>query len=314
MNHFRISLCPEWTVGAAGVSFPFPCRCATVEDVANTNAEQAAVWDGPAGAHRVRYAETDDAELSRHNEHFRAATAVRPRDHVLDIGCGTGRSTRDAARAAVSGSVLGVDLSAGMLGRARELSDGERLYNITYEQADAQIFHFPPKRFDLAISRFGSMFFSDHSAAFTNIGRALRPGGRLVLMVWQSVERNEWATVIREALAPAKETALSLSAFSLADPAETERILTKVGFHDVAFADVHEPVHYGHDTDSAYDFIRDLRSTNDLLASLDAAEPALERLRAAVARHDTGSGVLFDSRAWIVTAHASGGRTTSDHR
>lgn len=268
------------------------------------------MWDGAAGAHRVRYAETDDAEVGSHNTHFRAATAIRARDHVLDIGCGTGRSTRDAARATASGSVLGVDLSARMLGRARELSDGKRLYNITYEQADAQIFHFPPKRFDLAISRFGSMFFGDHVAAFTNIGRALRPGGRLVLMVWQSIERNEWAQVVREALTPANETALSLSAFSLADPVEVERILTKAGFSDVAFADVHEPVHYGRDTDAAYDFIRELRSTNDLLASLDAdtAERALERLRATVAEHDTGAGVLFDSRAWIVTARASGGQ------
>jgi ubiquinone/menaquinone biosynthesis C-methylase UbiE len=292
-------------------SVPFPGPVRYRRRVANTNVEQAAVWNGAAGEHRVRYAETDDPGLKAR---FRAATAVRSHDHVLDIGCGTGGSTRDAARAATSGSALGVDLSSLMLERARELSVGERLYNVSYERADAQVFHFPPRRFDLAISRFGSMFFSDPVAAFTNISRALRPGGRLVLLVWQSIERNEWATVIREALASAKETAVSLSAFSLADPAEVELILTEAGFRDVAFDEVHEPVHYGADAESAYGFIRGLRSTSDLLASLDATEPALERLRAAVAEHDTGSGVRFDSRTWIVTAHASGGRMTGDRR
>jgi len=165
------------------------------------NTEQAAEWDGPAGAHRTRYAAVFDAETRPHNERFRAATGVGPADHVLDVGCGTGQTTRDAARAAGAGRALGVDLSAQMLEHARRISREEGLSNVAFEQADAQVHAFTPGSFDVAISRFGSMFFADPVAAFGNIGRALRPGGRLVLMVWQARERNEWATAIRVAIA-----------------------------------------------------------------------------------------------------------------
>ncbi|MGH3909326.1 MAG: methyltransferase domain-containing protein, partial [Pseudonocardiaceae bacterium] len=102
-----------------------------------------------------------DAELCRHNEWFRAAADVRPHDRVLDIGCGTGQSTREAARAAVAGSALGVDISTRMLHHARRLSAKENLRNVAYLQADAQVHRFPSARFDLCISRFGTMFFTD---------------------------------------------------------------------------------------------------------------------------------------------------------
>ena len=78
-----------------------------------------------------------DAELHRHNVHFRAAAAVRPRDRVLDVGCGTGQTTREAARAAVDGSAVGVDVSAPMLERARRLSREQGLHNVSYQHGDA---------------------------------------------------------------------------------------------------------------------------------------------------------------------------------
>jgi len=102
-------------------------------DRACANAEQAAEWDGPAGAHRTRYAAVFDAEARPHNERFRAATGVTRRDRVLDIGCGTGQSTRDAARAATAGSALGIDLSAQMLEHARRISREEGLANVSFQ-------------------------------------------------------------------------------------------------------------------------------------------------------------------------------------
>src|SRR5262249_26983602 len=107
------------------------------------------------------------------------------RDHVLDIGCGAGQTTRQAARSARHGSALGIDVSALAVERARELARAEGLRNVTFERADAQVWRFPQGRFDLAISRFGTMFFDDPVAAFANVRRALRPAGRLVMMVWQ---------------------------------------------------------------------------------------------------------------------------------
>lgn len=246
-----------------------------------------------------------DAELRLHNEHFRTAARVGSGDRVLDIGCGMGQSTREAARAAVTGSVVGVDASARMLERARQLSDDEGLTNITYQQADAQVHRFPPTHFDLCISRFGTMFFADPVAAFTNIGQALRPAARLVLLVWQDRDRNEWATAIRQTLTAATATPTSgPNAFSLADPTVTEGILAAAGFTEVSFTDVHEPVYYGPDSATAFDAVLSLWEFKDLLANLDAvpAEQARTRLRATLDAHNTDDGVYFDSRAWIVTA------------
>ena len=272
------------------------------------NAAQAAEWDGPAGAHRTRHAAVFDAETRPHNERFRAAADVAPRDRVLDIGCGTGQTTRDAARAAVSGSALGVDLSAQMLDHARRLSREEGLATVSFLQADAQVHRFPAASFEVGISRFGTMFFADPVTAFGNIGHALTPGGRLVLMVWQPRDRNEWSAAIREALAednpvPPPPTD-GPHPFSLADPAVAEGILTAAGFAEISFTDVHEPVYYGPDPAVAFDVVRGLRSTRDLLAGLDAGEAdrALDRLRATLAAHQGADGVFFDARSWIIAA------------
>ncbi|MGH9214852.1 MAG: class I SAM-dependent methyltransferase [Acidimicrobiales bacterium] len=251
-----------------------------------------------------------DAEVHRYNVRFRAAAAVRTHDRVLDIGCGAGQSTREAARAAVDGSAVGVDVSAPVLERARQLSRAEGLGNVAYQLGDAQTHPFPPAHFDLCISRFGTMFFADPVAAFTNIRQALRPGARLVVLVWQSADRNEWFTATRQAIAGSSTptaSACDLEPFSLADPASTQRMLTAAGFAEIAFADIREPVFYGPDPGAACDAVLGLRHARDLLAGLDAptAEHALDRLRATLAAHDTGSGVHFDSRAWIVTAHGA---------
>jgi SAM-dependent methyltransferase len=271
------------------------------------NAAQAAEWDGPAGAHRTRHAAVFDAETRPHNERFRAAADVAPRDRVLDIGCGTGQTTRDAARAAVAGSALGIDLSAQMLDHARRLSREEGLANVSFLQADAQVHRFPEASFEVGISRFGTMFFADPVIAFGNIGHALTHGGRLVLMVWQARDRNEWSTAIRKALAghsPMPPPTGGPHPFSLADPAVAEGILTAAGFAEITFADVHEPVYYGPDPAVAFDVVRGLRSTRDLLAGLETgeAESALDRLRATLAAHQAADGVSFDARSWIIAA------------
>ena len=104
------------------------------------------------------------------------------------------------------------------LARARRLARAEGLRNIRFVQADAQTHRFPPG-VDLAISRFGTMFFADPVAAFTNIGRALRPGGRMVQLVWQHRDRQEWDAVIGEVFAGEQRApARAADPFSLADP------------------------------------------------------------------------------------------------
>jgi SAM-dependent methyltransferase len=249
-----------------------------------------------------------DAELNRYSAVLRAAWAVQPHDRVLDIGCGTGQTTREAARIARAGSALGVDLSAPAIERARTFARAEGLRNVTFESADAQAHSFAQGYFDLAISRFGTMFFDDPVAAFDNIGRALRPAGRLVMVVWQAHDRNEWDLAIQQALTgPGGRAPVAGDGpdpFSLADPSTVERILGAAGFADIGLTDVDEPVYYGPDTAAALDWVRGFAGTNGFLKRLDptAAARALARLRDALAAHVSDEGVWFDSRAWIVTA------------
>jgi SAM-dependent methyltransferase len=264
----------------------------------------------------VRHAASDhtprpsgyDAELRRHNAVLRRAVGVQLRDRVLDIGCGTGQTTRQAARTAQAGSALGVDISAPAIERARELARAEGLRNVAFEHANAQVHRFPHERFDLAISRFGTMFFDDPGAAFANIRRALRPAGRLVMMVWQAHERNEWDVIIRQSLGAAEEPVAIPSGgpdpFSLADPPAVKQILQAAGFVGVAFTDVHEPVYYGPDESAAHDWACGFTCTSEILKKLDpaAAARAVGRLREALAAHLSDDGVWFDSRAWIITA------------
>ena len=249
-----------------------------------------------------------DAELRLHHEVLRRACGVEPPEHVLDIGCGSGQTTREAARMARAGSALGIDISASAIEQARELAETQGVPNVTFERADAQVHRFPQERFGLAMSSFGTMFFPDPVAAFANLGRALRPAGRLVMMVWQAPERNEWEVAISQSLAGTGGSAAVGSAgpdpFSLADPPAVRAILEAAGFAGVTFTDVHEPVYYGSDVPAALDWVRGFSCTREALDRLDPAAEARAggRLREMLAAHSGGDGVWFDSRAWIVTA------------
>ena len=214
-----------------------------------------------------------DAELRAHHEHLRAAYGINTGDAVVDIGCGTGLTTREAARAAAPGRVVGVDVSERMLQRARHLAASERLDNVRYERGDAQVHRFDPAGFDVAISRFGTMFFSDPTAAFANIAAALRPEARLVLLVWQRHEHNEWARAIDAALGDAAQPPPpGADPFSLGDAEVAARILKAAGFDFIRLKDVHEPVLYGHNLDDALAFVRGFQSTSAALTSLSDVE------------------------------------------
>ena len=247
-----------------------------------------------------------DVELRAHHEHLRAAYGIRRGDEVVDVGCGTGLATREAARAAAPGRVVGVDVSERMLDRARQLTAAEGLRNVRYELGDAQVHRFDPAGFDVAISRFGTMFFSDPTAAFVNIAAALRDGARLVLLVWQRREDNDWMLAIDAALGEAaRMPPPGADPFSLGDTGATTRILEEAGFTDVDFQAVCEPVFYGHDVDAALSIVRGFQDTEAALAGLSDGEAAraVERLRDTLAAHRTAErGVALDSRSWLVTA------------
>ena len=249
-----------------------------------------------------------DSELQRHHHALCRALDLHRRDRVLDIGCGAGQTTRDAALIATDGAVLGVDVAEGALRQARQLTSAAGLHNVEYVCGDAARLPFSPASVDVAISRFGTMFFADPVSAFTNIHAALRAPGRLVMMVWQSAHRNAWAVAIHRALvddaAASPVPPPGPSAFSFGDATTVDGILRAAGFVEVAFIEVHEPVYYGSDVESAVEFVSRFSNVATAVASQTADERArvLVRLRDMMAVHRTRDGVWFDSRAWIVTA------------
>ncbi|HET9445279.1 MAG TPA: methyltransferase domain-containing protein [Steroidobacteraceae bacterium] len=249
-----------------------------------------------------------EAELQSHNAVLLPACAIRSHEHVLDIGCGTGQTTRHAARMAATGAAFGIDIMEPMIVRARALAAAEGVRNIRFEHGDAQAHSFAQQHYDVAISRYGTMFFADPIAAFRNIGGALRPAGRLVMMTWQAHETNAWSVAVHQALAPYESSsAVSPGAqehFSLADPTMVERMLRAAGFANVTFSDVREPVYYGESVDAAIEWVRGFRFVRDVLQALDAvaATRLLASLRDLMTKNAGEKGVWFDAREWIVTA------------
>lgn len=284
----------------------FTVNEATAAKVDPGNADQALAWDGTEGAYWAENAEYYDRAVARHHGPFMAAAGISAHDRVLDVGCGTGQTTRDAARAASSGSALGVDLSSAMLDYAREAAAREGVPNVRFELADAQIHPFTAEGYDVAISRTGAMFFADPVAAFTNISRALRPSGRLVLLTWQGPQDNEWIREFSTALAAGRDLPMpgpgAPGPFALADPDRVQSVLGAAGFTDLQLEPHREPMWFGENAEDAHRFV--LGQLGWMLNGLDddGKQRALDNLAATTTAHATSDGVLYGSATWTIHA------------
>jgi SAM-dependent methyltransferase len=272
------------------------------------NAEMAAAWDGAQGDHWVAVEPAMTEALAPYADHLLAAAAVGRDEHVLDVGCGTGDTTHACAALAVDGGALGIDLSTAMLERARTRAADAGLTNVEFERGDAQVYPFVPERSDLVVSRFGVMFFADPVAAFVNIGRGMKPGGRLALVVWNDPAHNEWFTAARGALTLGRSLPIpppgAPGPYGMADREHTRGVLEAAGFGRVAFDDVEVPFRFGPDADAAFEFGRGIGFVREMIDSLDDDQraEALDALRAVMDARDAGAGVVFDSRIWVITA------------
>ena len=214
------------------------------------NADQYAYWNGPEAEHWVAYDDHYDAALTRFGSRVLDAAGIGSGDRVLDVGCGCGATTLDAARRAPAGSALGLDLSGPMLELARRRAAAQHITNVRFDRGDAQTCTFPRGAFDLAISRFGVMFFDDPVSAFANVGRALRSGGRVAFVCWQELPANEWIAVpAAAALAHVPMPDLGEpggpGAFAFADPDRVRQVLEDAGFARVDVDGVREPLLIG---------------------------------------------------------------------
>jgi SAM-dependent methyltransferase len=277
-------------------------------DVAN--ASQFEAWNGDNGHRWVARADERDRVLAPVADALLRVAAPTPGTRVLDIGCGCGATTLTAAADVGStGAATGIDLSAPMLDVARRRATAAGATNATFVQGDAQTDVFEPDGFDVVISRFGTMFFSDPEAAFTNVRTALRPGGRLCLATWQPLVANEWLTVpgaalLRHADMPAT-SADEPGMFAQSDPDRVRATLDAAGFVDTNIEAEEVTFTLGQSLDEALEFLTDSGPGRLMLETIpegSAREAAIADVREVLVAHLDNAGVQLGGGILLITA------------
>jgi ubiquinone/menaquinone biosynthesis C-methylase UbiE len=279
------------------------------------NAVQIENWDGPAGRRWVAEADRYEGMAAGFGRQIVRLAQPSPGMRLLDVGCGNGTLALTLlAQPGAGVSVTGLDISGPMLDNARRRVHELGLSSASFEQGDAQVHPLPQAYFDLAVSRFGVMFFDDPVAAFCNIGRALKPGGRLVFACWGDRKRNTWVSLAAQALyahvpPPDRGRPGDPGPFSLADADRLRQVLRDAGFAEVALREVVEQITLGRSVEDTLAFIRRSEIGDGLMSGARSAgtdpsvtERAWDAVREALEAHARDGEVVFTASAWLVTA------------
>jgi SAM-dependent methyltransferase len=277
-----------------------------VKSTAELAAEQAAYWNGPGGQGWLAAYARIERGMGGFTEALFAGAKVKAGEQVIDIGCGTGGTTAELARAvAPGGHVTGLDISGVLINAARE----RRVDNATFVVGDAATHPFTAQSCDLVFSRFGVMFFAEPVTAFANFRRALKPDGRLVFLCWRPPQENPWATASLRAAQPflpplQRPGPEDPGQFSFGDRARVERILKEAGFVRPAIEPVDRPVFLGA---TIAEIVEGAGRFGPLARAFANAEPAaIEKAKVAIGEalksHLDPTGVVLPGACWLVTA------------
>jgi ubiquinone/menaquinone biosynthesis C-methylase UbiE len=274
------------------------------------NAEQIAYWNGPGGQHWVSKQQMQDTVLAPFCDFLIDRAKPIAGERVVDVGCGCGATSfAFAEKVAPAGHVLGIDISAPMLARARELAPANM--PVEFVLADATVHAFAPASFDLLASRFGVMFFAQPALSFANMRKALRPGGRVVFACWRTPRDNPWLMLPLQAVYQHVPKLPQLGPedpgpFSFASEERIQRILSEAGFASIALQrqDLALDVAAGRGLEVAVKTALESgpasRALDDqpeekVSASIDSIRDALRPLL-------QGNSVPLGASIWIVTA------------
>ncbi len=274
------------------------------------NAAQVRYWNEVVGNRWVSYTDELDSLVGPFGDAVIDAAGLEPGQSVLDVGCGCGSSTIAAARRVLpGGEVLGVDVSLPMLAAARGRAAAAGVTNVRFQNGDAQSHEFGSGRYDAVISRFGVMFFADPDAAFANFAAALRRGGRLACVTWQSAGRNPWMLV--PALAAAAHLPLpsppppgAPGPFSLDDPDRVRELVRGAGLVDIAVVPLERSLRVpASGVDEAVDIVLRIGPLGDAFAEADAETRGAVKgaVREDLLPFLVGRGVEMPGAAWLVT-------------
>jgi SAM-dependent methyltransferase len=283
------------------------------------NDEQREAWNGVSGAEWTQRQAQYDGMLQPWIDVLADAAAIGAGEKVLDIGCGSGATTLEAARATGSGgTAVGVDLSMSMIDLARHRAEAAGLGNTRFEVGDCQVDDLgdlskpTAEGYDVAISRFGVMFFDDPVAAFANVGKAMAPGGRLAVLTWAPMPLQSWiavpaAAALHHVPMPDIGQDSGSGMFSLAERDRIAAVLEPAGWVEVAVRPHQRPVLVagGGSVDQTMDFLLATGPGRALLAGApdeDAAQRAVDAIHSTVADRSTPAGLELDGTALAVTA------------
>ncbi|MDF3065994.1 MAG: SAM-dependent methyltransferase PhcB [Polyangiaceae bacterium] len=274
------------------------------------NPEQATYWNEIGGPRWVAMQEDLDAELAPFGVAVETALALRAGAHVLDVGCGAGATSLSLTERVRPGEVLGVDISAPLLARARQRAQG--VAGLRFQLADAQTFAFEPERFDAVFSRFGVMFFADPVAAFSNLRVALRTTGKLGFVCWRSQDENPSFTLPARAAMPFLQERPESpkpgepGPFAFAQREHLANVLERAGFCDVSIEpqDTHMVFAGRRDLEGAVEQAFEFGPLGRLRTPLEPHVRAQvwDAIRAAFEPHYGPSGVVLPAATWLVTA------------
>jgi SAM-dependent methyltransferase len=283
-------------------------------DIAHqANADQIAYWNGPNGQRWTDRQATQDVLLAPVAQLLIDRISPKAGDRIVDIGCGCGAiSIALAARVAPDGFVLGVDISAPMLERARQLAP--KGLPVHFALGDATVYPFEPANFDLVVSRFGVMFFADPVLSFGNLRKALRPNGRVVFACWREPRENPWMLAPLQAiyrhvprLPPVGPE--DPGPFAFASEERVKRILREAGYADLAMdaCNIALDIAIGRGLDAAADAALEIGPSARALEGHPAEVRSAARasVRELLAPYVRGETVPLPGAIWIVSARAS---------
>jgi ubiquinone/menaquinone biosynthesis C-methylase UbiE len=277
------------------------------------NADQIAYWNGPGGQHWADRQQTQDIVLAPVSGILIDRAKAKAGERIIDVGCGCGATTIALAQqVGPAGHVVGIDISAPMLGRARQLVPPG--LPADFVLADATVYPFVSASFDLLASRFGVMFFAEPALSFTNLRRALRPSGRLAFACWRDPRDNPFFMAPLQAVYKHAPRLPQLGPedpgpFSFASEARVHRILSEAGFSGIKMesCNLSLDIAVGRGLDAAVEAALEIGPAARALAEQppEVRAAATNSIREALAPFARGQAVPLAASIWIVTASAS---------
>lgn len=276
------------------------------------NAEQIDYWNGDVGDRWASNQDRLDAMLQPFSEAMLRIASIKSGERIMDIGCGCGATTFDlAARTGPTGRVLGVDISAPMIARARDRASALKSA-AEFMLADASTHDFKAGSFDLLTSRFGIMFFVEPVPAFAHMRKALAPGGRTAFICWRPMKENPWiAAPLFAALphVPPQEPAVpgAPGPFAFDDRDRFRRVLTEAGYSSIDIEPHDAALSLGAGDDPVEMALRqtlEIGPVSRIVKELDEDRRSrvADAVRTELARHVHDGRVVLGGAVWLVTA------------